>query len=143
MKRIIDWLRYVAYLYLPVRRSTMQAAVAKANEFAERSFNDDRERLRKNYEKDLEKARASADAAINRCNDIQFNRLRDDQYAVTVCFDVRLFNGIQTRDEMDFIADRIGWQVAGEIRSRRFIAKATDLERERYDRRFPHGLRFA
>ena len=101
---------------IPVSKARLESEVKKVDAHYAKHIN----RLIKQHSIEIEEAKKLADKVIERCCDIQFNHYMDEHYSVTTSFSTRMVVGAP-REELQFIAERIGRMVAAEIAAAKFV----------------------
>lgn len=87
---------------------------------------------RQQHQQELERVKSRVDGYIQRFSQIRYRRERDGRsYALMVRFSPDMLRGFNCREDLEFIGERIGHQVARDIATARFVQDAADNEAER------------
>ena len=130
--KVLGWL-HAHWPYC--RKDTVEARVLAVRH----ELDDTKRRILEQAEADQEKIAGLLKDLVKTTYRQPENQMGSEVYELRVSFDARVgyMFAVQARDQMDYLGKIVGRQVAREIATSRFVAKAEEEEQRRWERTHP------
>lgn len=128
------WARFKEWLegWMPVTKRHMWETCDNAEAVLRILLAKEKADQHQRHQQELERVKRRVDEHIQRFSQVRYRRERDGRsYALMVRFSPDMIRGFNCREDLQFIGERIGQQVAHDIATARFVQDANDNEAER------------